>query len=552
MTPTQENRFGLDAKLKRRELLKVTAAASVAASLPASVSGAPAESRREEPQAQGGGNALIFALGADPDALDPRQTNNQEGYIACCNIYDCLVLYELGETTLRPGLAESWEISDDGLEYTFKLRQGVKFHDGEDFNADAVVTWFNSIKEGTPDSQYDAARMPYMEPFFTSLIDSCEKVDDFTAKLILSRPYAPMLANLAIPIGGIPSPKGIQAGLDQLGVAPAGTGPFKLDDPSGWTRGSQLTLSANPDYWQGAPKVDELIFTVVPENSTRLQQVELGDIDIAWGLGPDDVRKAKDNPDLTVQEEAGLNTNNVQFNLSKEVFQSKEIRQALNYAVNKEELSAGLYDGNMVPAGGVLPPVDWAYNESLKGYEYDPDRARELLSAAGYTEDKPLSFTLWTYTVPRGYNPAGDRLATAIQEYWRQVGVEADIQSAEWTQFLANRRDNQYECSLAGWMGDNGDPDNFLYSLLATDNIGQSNTAWYSNPEVDDLLVKAQEATDQEDRKTLYQQAEEIIVEDAPWVFLGYQLHQIVTRASVQDFVIQPSYIYYLAGVSKT
>ncbi len=268
-------------------------------------------------------------------------------------------------------------------------------------------------------------------------------------------------------------------------------------------------------------------------------------------MTPDDVRKAEDNPDLQIVEEAGLNTNSVQFNLSKEVFKSKEVRQALNHAINKEELSAGLYDGDMVPAGGVLPPVDWAFNEGLKGYAYDPDRARELLAAAGYNDQNKLTFTLWAYTVPRGYNPAGDRLATAVQEYWRQVGVEAEIQTAEWTQYLANRRDNQYEISLGGWMGDNGDPDNFLYSLLASENVGQSNTSWYANPQVDDLLAQAQEVTDQEQRKALYQQAEQIIVEDAPWVFLGYQKHQVVTRSNLQDFVIQPTYIYYLAGVGK-
>ncbi len=551
----------MQASLGRRTFLKLTggaagaplvAAALAGAGRPASAIAAPGSAAgMARATSQDADTTLIFAAGADADALDPRQTNTQEGYIACANIYDCLVLYDLGKTTLRPGLAEKWEVSENGLEYTFNLRQGVKFHDGADFNADAVVTWFNSIKEGAPGSQYDASRMPYMEPFFTGLIDTVEKVDDFTVKMILPRPYAPLLANLAIPIGGIPSPNAIEAGLDQLAVNPVGTGPFRVTDPSAWTRGSQLVVTANPDYWGGAPKLERVIFSVVPEGSTRLQQVEAGDIDIAWGLTPDDVRKAQDNPDLQIVEEAGLNTNSVQFNLSKDPFKSKEVRQALNYAINKEELSAGLYDGDMVPAGGVLPPVDWAFSEDLKGYPYDPDRAKELLAAAGYNDQNKLTFTLWAYTVPRGYNPAGDRLATAVQEYWRQVGVEAEIQTAEWTQYLANRRANQYDISLGGWMGDNGDPDNFLYSLLASENVGQSNTSWYANPQVDQLLVQAQEATDQEERKRLYQQAELIIVDEAPWVFLGYQKHQVVTSNTLQDFVIQPTYIYYLAGVSK-
>ena len=227
------------------------------------------------------------------------------------------------------------------------------------------------------------------------------------------------------------------------------------------------------------------------------------------------------------------------------------MRQALNYAINKEELSEGLYNGNMVTAGGVLPPVDWAYNPELKDYDYDPDKARELLAAAGYDEGNPLTFTFMSYTVPRGYNPAGDRLATAIQEYWSEVGVNAEIQTAEWTQYRADRRADMFQVSLSGWQGDNGDPDNFLYSLLAGASKGAGNTSYYDNPEVNKLLEEAQLVSGQEERTEIYHQAEQIIVDDAPWAFLGYQKHQVVTRANVTDFQLQPTYIYYLAGVGK-
>jgi peptide/nickel transport system substrate-binding protein len=279
--------------------------------------------------------------------------------------------------------------------------------------------------------------------------------------------------------------------------------------------------------------------------------VEAGELDIAWALTSEDIERARENADLTIVEEAGLNTNNVELNTSKEPFTSKEVRQALNFAVNKQELSDGLYNGNMVPAGGVLPPVDWAFNEDLNDYPYDPDRARELLATAGYTEDNPLTFTLMAYTIPRGYNPVGDRLATAIQEYWSEVGVQAEIQTAEWTQYRADRRANKFQASLSGWQGDNGDPDNFLVSLLAGSSAGAGNTAYYQNPEVDELLAQAQVVAEQEERKALYQQAEQLIVDDAPWVFLGYQEHQVVIRANVTDFQLQPTYIYYLSGVSK-
>jgi peptide/nickel transport system substrate-binding protein len=538
--PTQ----GLATSLGRRELLKLTAGAAGAAALLRA--GGRVGAAQEET------DTLIFAAGTDVDELDPRTTDTQEGYIVAANVYDCLVMYDYGATTIRPGLAESWEISTDGLEYTFHLRQGVSFHDEAPFNADAVVTWFNSIKEGAPGSQFDATRMIYTQDYVTSKVDRVEKVDDATVKMFLPAPYAPLLANLAIPVASMISPNAIALGLDELAVNPSGTGAFRLAKKDDWTRDSQLVLTANPDYWGGAPKVQRFIFKVVPESSTRLQQVEAGDIDIAWALSAEDIQRAKDNPDLKVVEADGLNTNNVELNTSKEPFTSKEVRQALNYAVNREELSEGLYNGNMTVAGGVLPPVDWAYNPDLQSYTYDPDKARELLATAGYGQDNPLRFTFMAYTIPRGYNPAGDRLATAIQEYWSEVGVEAEIQTEEWTQYRTDRRANMFQCSLSGWQGDNGDPDNFLYSLLATDSMGAGNTAYYSNPEFDQLLVQAQQVADQEERTAIYHQAEQLAVDDAPWVFLGYQKHQVVTRGNVVDFQLQPTYIYYLAGVSKS
>ncbi|MFN8593334.1 MAG: ABC transporter substrate-binding protein [Thermomicrobiales bacterium] len=539
-------------RLDRRDLLKLTGTAAALSALGLQGSAAiPSQSALAAPARQDAASTLVFGVGTDIDELDPRQIDTQEGYIACANVYDCLVLYDLGATTIRPGLAESWEISDDGLTYTFTLRQGVKFHDGAPFNADAVVTWFNSIKEGAPGSQFDATKMVYMQDFLTVWIDKVEAKDEYTAVMTLPKPYAPLLANLAIPIAGIPSPTAIAKGLDEIAVNPSGTGAFMLAKKDDWTRDSQMVLTANPDYWGGAPKVQQLIFRIVPESATRLQQVETGELDIAWALAPEDVERTRENPDLVVVEDAGLNTNCVEFNTTKEPFTSKEVRQALNYAINKQELSDGLYNGNMVPAGGVLPPVDWAFNPDLKSYEYDPDKARELLAQAGYDESKPLSFTFMSYTVPRGYNPAGDRLATAIQEYWSEVGVDAQIQTEEWTQYRADRRADMFQVSLSGWMGDNGDPDNFLFSLLAGESKGAGNTAYYDNPDVNKLLAEAQVTSDQEERKKLYHQAEQTIVDDAPWAFLGYQKHQVVTRANITDFVLQPTYIYYFSGVGK-
>src|SRR5215216_4953104 len=192
----------LRGRLGRRDLLKMTGAAAGVAAL-GDLTGGGGLPARSALARQDAANAIIFGVGTDVDELDPRTTDTQEGYIVSANVYDCLVLYDLGATTIRPGLAESWEISDDGLVYTFKLRQGVKFHDGAPFNADAVVTWYNSLDEGAPGSQYDAVRMVYMADFITDWIDSVEAVDESTVRMTLPTPYSPLLANLAIPIASI-------------------------------------------------------------------------------------------------------------------------------------------------------------------------------------------------------------------------------------------------------------------------------------------------------------------------------------------------------------
>src|SRR5215218_9674522 len=184
----------LRGRLGRRDLLKMTGAAAGVAAL-GEFSGSAVLPARSALARQDAANAIIFGVGTDIDELDPRTTYSQEGYIVASNVYDCLMLYDLGATTIRPGLAESWEISEDGLVYTFNLRQGVSFHDGEEFNADAVVTWFNSVKEGAPGSQYDATRMVYMADFITNWIDKVEAADEYTVRMTLPNPYAPLLAN---------------------------------------------------------------------------------------------------------------------------------------------------------------------------------------------------------------------------------------------------------------------------------------------------------------------------------------------------------------------
>lgn len=236
-----------------------------------------------------------------------------------------------------------------------------------------------------------------------------------------------------------------------------------------------------------------------------------------------------------------------EFNLKRPEFQNKSLRQGLNYAVNKEELAAKLYSGAAVAETGVLPATSWAFDKELKGYPFDPEEAKALLKEAGYSGQ---SITINAYTVPRGYNPQGSKLAEAVQQYFEAVGVKSEIVTTEWTQYRKDRRAGEHFLSFGGWQADTGDPENFLGVFFHSANMGGINTSFYNVPEVDQMLNQANEETDVAKRKAIFNQAEKKIVEDAPWLFISHMKQQVAIRKRVKGFELQPTYIYYFNNVS--
>ena len=284
-----------------------------------------------------------------------------------------------------------------------------------------------------------------------------------------------------------------------------------------------------------------------PDASVRALKIQRGEADIAWPFDPKDAPSLKGKADTDVLEQAGLNVNMAEFNLKKPQFQNKSLRQALNYAINKQELAEKLYSGAGVAAVGALPPTSWGFDSTLKGYPYDPEKAKSLLKDAGYTGD---TITLDSYTIPRGYNPQGAKLAEAIQQYFQAVGVKSEIKTTEWTEYRKIRRQGQLNIAFGGWQADTGDPENFLGVFFYSKNQGGVNTSFYGTPEVDKLLEQANEETDVPKRKALFNQAERKIVDDAPWLFISHMKQQVAIRKRVQGFVLQPTYIYYFNNVS--
>jgi ABC-type transport system substrate-binding protein len=526
-----------------------TSAPAAAAQPTTAAAAAPTTAPAAKPAASAA-NTLTFLWGSDTDRLDPPAMTAQEGFIATTAMYEGLVRYKSGSTDVEPALAEKWDISDDGKEYIFHLRNGIKFHDGSPLNADAVA--FNFDREVNKDNalykeaQGDYGGFPFINDYISGVVTKVEAVGAMDVKFTLNRKFSPLLSNLAIPPGFVMSMEALKKYGKGINENPVGTGPFKFVE---WKKDDHITVEAYDGYWGDKPKLARIVFQPVPEPSVRALKIQRGEGDVAWPFDPKDAAAIKAQADSAVMAQAGLNVNMAEFNLTKPELQNKPLRQAMNYAINKQELADKLYSGAGVPETGVLPPTSWAFNPDIKGYPFDVDKAKALLKDANYDGS---SLILDTYTVARGYNPQGDKLAQAVQQYLSDVGINTEIKTGEWTQYRADRRASKLNVTFGGWQADTGDPENFLGVFFNSANKGGVNTSFYGVPEVDQLLNSANEESDTAKRKELFSQAERHIVDDAPWLFIGHMKQQVAIRKRVQGFVMQPTYIYYFGNVSLT
>ncbi len=485
---------------------------------------------------------FVFAQGADPRGLDPAYVDDGESANPIVNIYDGLVRYKPGSTEIEPALATEWSASPDGKEWTFKLRQGVKFHDGTPFNADAVVF---SVSRQLPPQRTD--EMPYAS-FTFGPVQKVEKVDDYTVKFILSEPYAPFLANLAMALAApIVSPAAVQKYGKDFIEHPVGTGPFKFVE---WKKGQQIVLEANKEYWDGAPKIDKLVYKIVKENSVRASELRTGSIQAMNGVDPNDVKMLED-AGFTVIKNPGMNINYLAFFCNKKPFDNPKLRLAVAHAINRENLINYLYQGLAELPNSMLPSFMPGHDKTLKAPEYNPEKAKQLLAEAGYPNG--LKVTLLTYSTVRPYNPVGgDKLAAAIQADLRKVGIDVQIKSYPWKEYkevYTPEIVKEGDFMLYGWIGDNGDPDNFL-SLLETKEIKSTlNAAKYSNKKVDELLVKGRTARTQEERNAAYSELQKIVQEEAPWVFLSHSKDMAAVSKNVVGFDLHPVGVVYFRNV---
>lgn len=487
-----------------------------------------------------GGKTFIFAQGADPRGLDPAFVDDGESAKVMCNIYEGLVAYGDDNTDIQPSLAESWDISADGKEYTFHLRKGVKFHDGTDFNADAVV---KSVQRQLPPNATED--MPYASFTFAG-VKTVEAVDANTVKFTLEAPNTPFLANLAMTLAApIVSPTALEKNNGNLNENPVGTGPFKFVS---WEKGEKVTIEKNNEYWGEKAKLDKVIIKITKENSVRASELMTGSIDAMDGLDPNDVDKLKEK-NMTIFSKPGMNINYIGFNCERAPFNNPKVREALSYAINREELVQFLYQGYADPAKTQLPSFIPGFKADVAAYDYNPEKAKSMLAELGMQN---LTIKMITYSNPRPYNSVGgQKLAEAVQNYLSKVGVTATIDVYQWTEYKAKTQQGEGDIVFYGWNGDNGDADNFL-SLLDSKEIASSlNVAKYRNPEVDALLLKGRQTPNGDERNAIYGQLQDLLAKDAPWVPVSYAKQMAASAPNVKNFSIHPTGSAFFKNVDK-
>ncbi|MDR3036818.1 MAG: ABC transporter substrate-binding protein [Coriobacteriales bacterium] len=472
-------------------------------------------------------DTITFAQGSDPRGLDPALCDDGESLKVMCNIYEGLLGYADDSTEIVPVLAESWDISEDGLAYTFKLRENVKFQDGTAFDAEAVK--FNIERQIPP---LVTEEMGYAGFVYGSVKDVVVN-STYSVTVNLTEPNSAFLANVAMGLAApMVSPTALQAGDNSVIDNPVGTGPYKFVR---WNRGESLVLVANPDYWGTQPKVQNIVFRFIADNSARVVALNSGEVDIIDGIDASLVDQIKSGGDL-VAEVQGMNINYMAFNASNGVFANKDARVAAAQAINVPELVQALYQGYAEPATTILPTFVPGYDSAVKQVAYDEAAAKTGLAAAGVTTVHVI-----TYSNPRPYNPAtGSNLATAIQGYFQKVGVECVIDTYDWTTYKDKIRAGDYDICFYGWTGDNGDPDNFR-SLLSDPDPTMNVSRW-ADPVYINGMAEALATPSGPERYAQYGELESYAAENAIWVPLSHGKVLVGVKPGLTG------YVYHVTG----
>ena len=498
-------------------------------------------------------STLRFCSEGSPAFFDPAQSNSGTDFDVQTALFDTLVDIERGTQTRIPGLATSWDISTDGLTYTFHLRAGVKFHTTpwfkptRDLNADDVVfTYQRLLDRNMPFRKAYPSESAYVGDLaWDKLIASVEKLDPLTVRFQLREPNAPFINGVSATFTSIHSAEYAEQLLKtgkphQLNTQPVGTGPFMFKSAQ---KDSNVRMVRNPDFWRPEVyRVDNLIYIVTTDRNVRAQKLKAGECDISALAGQNDVIELRKDPNIQIISSPGSNIGYLSFQVTKPPLNKLEVRQALDMAIDKKRLVDAVFQGSGTVANSSLPGANWAHDARLAATAYNPDRARELLKKAGVSN---LTISLWKIPVQRAYNPNGALTAEMIQADWAKIGVKANIVTYEWGEYIKRMDAGEHEAGMAGWNAD-AEPNGVL-SIL-TCNSGNNSSKW-CNSAYEELVLKGRRTTDQEKRKGFYASAQKIVAEQVPWSVLAYGNLNVPARKNVIGFKLEPGGTMRFDGV---
>jgi peptide/nickel transport system substrate-binding protein len=486
---------------------------------------AQAQPTQAQAQARRGG-LLRVGLDVDADTLDPRLTKNTSGFRIKELAFNGLVAIGPDYTPVAD-LAEKWDNPDDKT-WVFHLRPGVKFHDGSDLTASDVKFTYDSVLDQAFASPFRA--------FYLS-VDNVEATDKNTVTFTLKTPFAPFLSYMDLAI--VPQAAVQKLGAD-FGTKPVGTGPFKVDR---WATGDTIELSANDSYFGGRANLDRVRVKVVPDNSGRVVGLESGDLDFVQSpVSPQDVSRVQTAAKLKVDRTPAAGYTYVNLNCADPILADKKVRQALSHLVNKQQIIDTIYKGIGKPANGPIVPGMWAYSADVPSYDYNPDKAKQLLEEAGWKagadgmrskDGQKLSLTVRTHSE----DPDRKQLIQVLQSEFQKVGIEATTNTVEFPAFFQDMQDGKYQVGVIGWLN-LSDPDRATFRQFTMD--GTANYGKYKNDQVDKQLKDARTTLDQSRAKTLYADAVRQIVDDAPYIFVQYQEYIAMYSPKVQGYVVNP------------
>ncbi|MBS0321749.1 MAG: ABC transporter substrate-binding protein [Proteobacteria bacterium] len=503
---------------------------------------------------------LVYCSEGSPEGFQPQFFSTGTTFDAVSvPMFNRLVEFKKGTTDIVPALAESWTISPDGKVFTFKLRRGVKFHSNaqftptRDFNADDVLfSWARMADANNPWHKLTAGQTfaYYDDMGMQNIVEKVEKVDPYTVRFTLKRAEAPFLADLAMDFASILSAEYFETMMKKgtpnaADAYPIGTGPFTFVS---YQKDATIRYKAFDAYWGGRPKIDNLVYSITRDATTRYAKLKAGECQVMAFPKPADLPAMKADPALAVQQKEGLNVGYIAFNTEKKPFDNKLVRQALNLAVNKEAILAAVYQGQGQTAKNPIPPILWGYNNAIKDYPYDPEKAKQLLAQAGYPNG--FETELWYLPVTRPYNPDGKRMAELVQADWAKVGVKAKLLTYEWAEYRKRSKTGEHQIVMFGWSGDNGDPDNFFVPLLGCEAVkGGGNAARWCNKDFEALVVKAAQTPNQAERAKLYEQAQVIVHDEAPWIPVAHSVRFDPLRKEVKGYVMDATAHHYFDKV---